>query len=434
MTRPAPSVRCGLAATRWRRASATSRHDPNVAAPGGGANSAAERCEPAGRSVRFGGDPICQVGIAGRRAGRKPDRRAPSPAPFPLPAASTIVREKPTAPGAAHSSGPASSSRGAFLGVRCEQRGRDVRFHRDRGGFGRLSGRGAAQRKRQVSGAAARSRRRDRNPWIHIPLGYTKTFTDPRVNWMFESEPEAQLNGRMLYQPRGKVLGGTSSINGMVYMRGTPPITTIGASAAARAGTTTACCRSSRRPRTRSAAPTSSTAPAGRCGSSNPVHSPLGDAMVQAAIEAGVPANPDFNGARQEGVGYYQTTTGNRARWSAAKAYLKPARTGRISRSSPNAHATRVLIEDGRAVGVEYRTPDGLFTARAPRRDHRVRRRLRLAAIAAAVGAGSGRSSDAARHRGGARHAGGRRRTCTTISTPISSGAAPSRSRSTIWR
>ena len=62
----------------------------------------------------------------------------------------------------------------------------------------------------------------DRNPWIHIPLGYTKTYTDPRVNWMFESEPEAQLNGRTLYQPRGKVLGGTSSINGMVYMRGTP--------------------------------------------------------------------------------------------------------------------------------------------------------------------------------------------------------------------
>src|SRR6202790_1729098 len=62
---------------------------------------------------------------------------------------------------------------------------------------------------------------RDSNPWIHIPLGYTRTFTDPRVNWMFDSEPEPQLNGRVLYQPRGKVLGGTSSINGMVYMRGT---------------------------------------------------------------------------------------------------------------------------------------------------------------------------------------------------------------------
>src|ERR1700756_4614810 len=63
---------------------------------------------------------------------------------------------------------------------------------------------------------------RDSNPWIHIPLGYTKTYTDPRVNWMFDSEPEPQLNGRTLYVPRGKVLGGTSSINGMVYMRGTP--------------------------------------------------------------------------------------------------------------------------------------------------------------------------------------------------------------------
>src|SRR5580700_5600366 len=62
---------------------------------------------------------------------------------------------------------------------------------------------------------------KDTNPWIHVPLGYTKTFTDPRVNWMFDSEPEPQLNGRILYQPRGKVLGGTSSINGMVYMRGT---------------------------------------------------------------------------------------------------------------------------------------------------------------------------------------------------------------------
>ena len=62
---------------------------------------------------------------------------------------------------------------------------------------------------------------KDSNPWIHIPLGYTRTFTDPRVNWMFDSEPEPQLNGRVLYQPRGKVLGGTSSINGMVYMRGT---------------------------------------------------------------------------------------------------------------------------------------------------------------------------------------------------------------------
>src|ERR1700732_31889 len=63
---------------------------------------------------------------------------------------------------------------------------------------------------------------KDTNPWIHIPLGYTKTYTDPRVNWVVGTQPEKELNGRTLYQPRGKVLGGTSSINGMVYMRGTP--------------------------------------------------------------------------------------------------------------------------------------------------------------------------------------------------------------------
>ena len=61
---------------------------------------------------------------------------------------------------------------------------------------------------------------RDTNPWIHIPMGFYKVFANPRVNWMFESEPEPKLDNRTLYQPRGKVLGGTSSINGMVYMRG----------------------------------------------------------------------------------------------------------------------------------------------------------------------------------------------------------------------
>ena len=61
---------------------------------------------------------------------------------------------------------------------------------------------------------------KDRNLWIHIPMGFSQVYADPQVNWMYESEPEARLDGRRLYQPRGRVLGGTSSINGMVYMRG----------------------------------------------------------------------------------------------------------------------------------------------------------------------------------------------------------------------
>jgi choline dehydrogenase-like flavoprotein len=97
---------------------------------------------------------------------------------------------------------------------------------------------------------------------------------------------------------------------------------------------------------------------------SNPVLCPLGDAMVQAAIEAGIPANDDFNGARQEGVGYYQTTTSKRRRWSSARAYLGPARSRPNLTIATEAHATRILFDGNRAVGVEYHTAEGRKTAR----------------------------------------------------------------------
>ena len=205
---------------------------------------------------------------------------------------------------------------------------------------------------------------RDSNPWIHIPLGYTKTFTDPRYNWMFDSEPEAQLHGRTLYQPRGKVLGGTSSINGMVYMRGTPADYDNWRQRGCEGWDWENVLPFFKKAENQERGANEFHGVGGPLNVSNPVRSPLGDAMVQASIEAGIPANPDFNGARQEGVGYYQTTTANRARWSAAKAYLKPARGRANLTVVTNAHATRLLIEDGRAVGVEYRTPEGLQTAR----------------------------------------------------------------------
>ena len=273
----------------------------------------------------------------------------------------------------------------------------------------------------------------DRNPWIHIPLGYTKTYTDPRVNWMFESEPEAQLNGRTLYQPRGKVLGGTSSINGMVYMRGTPADYDNWRQRGCEGWDWDSVLPFFKKAEHQERGADEFHGVGGPLRVSNPVHSPLGDAMVQAAIEAGIPANPDFNGARQEGVGYYQTTTGNRARWSAAKAYLKPARTRPNFTIVTNAHATRVLIEDGRAVGVEYRTPDGKFTARC-RGEVIVSggvygspQLLQLSGLGPAEHLRSTASRWCATCPGSGR-------ICTTISTPIWSGAAPSRSRSTIWR
>ncbi|HEV7997951.1 MAG TPA: GMC family oxidoreductase N-terminal domain-containing protein [Stellaceae bacterium] len=205
---------------------------------------------------------------------------------------------------------------------------------------------------------------RDTNPWIHIPLGYTKTFTNPRVNWMFESEPEKELNNRTLYQPRGKVLGGTSSINGMVYMRGTSTDYDGWRQRGCEGWDWDSVLPFFKKAEDQERGPDEFHGSGGPLHVSNPVRSPLGDAMVQASIEAGIPANNDFNGARQEGVGYYQTTTTNRRRWSSARAYLGQARNRANLTIATEAHATRILFDGARAVGIEYQTPAGRRAAR----------------------------------------------------------------------
>src|SRR5579864_5483532 len=204
---------------------------------------------------------------------------------------------------------------------------------------------------------------KDTNPWIHIPLGYTKTYTDPRVNWMFDSEPEKELNGRTLYQPRGKVLGGTSSINGMVYMRGTPTDYDGWRQKGCEGWGYDDVLPFFKKAENQERGPDEFHGTGGPLNVSNPVRCALGDAMVQAAVEAGIPANRDFNGATQEGVGYYQTTTSNRLRWSSARAYLGAAKGRHNLSVATEAHATRILFEGGKAVGVEYKTPNGMQTA-----------------------------------------------------------------------
>ena len=233
----------------------------------------------------------------------------------------------------------------------------------------------------------------DRNPWIHIPLGYTKTYTDPRVNWMFETEPEAQLNGRTLYQPRGKVLGGTSSINGMVYMRGTPSDYDNWRQRGCEGWDWENVLPFFKKAENQERGADEFHGTGGPLNVSNPVRSPLGDAMVQAAVQAGIPANDDFNGSRQEGVGYYQTTTSNRRRWSAARAYLRDARRRPNLTVATKAHATRDADRE-RARG-RRRIPHaaGPRHGALPRRGDRIGRRLRLAAAVAIVGARPGRSA-----------------------------------------
>ena len=206
---------------------------------------------------------------------------------------------------------------------------------------------------------------KDTNPWIHVPLGYTKTYTDPRVNWMFDSEPEKELNGRTLYQPRGKVLGGTSSINGMVYMRGTPTDYDGWRQKGCEGWGYDDVLPYFKKAQNQQRGASEFHGVGGPLNVSNPVRCALGDAMVKAAIEAGVPANDDFNGATQEGVGYYQTTTSNRRRWSSARAYLGPAKGRANLTISTQSHATRILFEGQKAIGVEYQTPSGKETAYA---------------------------------------------------------------------
>jgi len=196
---------------------------------------------------------------------------------------------------------------------------------------------------------------KDTNPWIHIPMGFTYLYADPRTNWMYESEPEPELNNRRMYQPRGKVLGGTSAINGMVYMRGNAADYDEWRQRGCTGWSYDDVLPFFRKAEHQERGADDYHGAGGPLMVSDQAHRhELADALIAAAQQAGVPANQDFNGARQEGVGYFQSTTGKRRRWSAATAYLRPARGRANLVVRPNAMATRVLIEHGRAVGIAY--------------------------------------------------------------------------------
>jgi choline dehydrogenase len=210
--------------------------------------------------------------------------------------------------------------------------------------------------------------KRDDYPWIHIPAGFHKLYTHDTYNWRFESEPVAGLNGRTSYQPRGKMLGGTSSLNGMVYMRGTPSDYDGWRQRGCVGWDYAGVLPFFRKAEDQERGESEFHGVGGPLRVSNQrFRNEIIDAVIEAAVQAGIPRNDDFNGATQEGVGYYQATIGNGRRWSAATAYLKPARNRKNLVVVPQAHATRILIENGRAVGVDYRTPDGLQTARCRR-------------------------------------------------------------------
>jgi choline dehydrogenase len=198
----------------------------------------------------------------------------------------------------------------------------------------------------------------DTNPWIHIPLGFARTFIDPTVNWKFESAPQPSLDNRRLYLPRGKVLGGTSSINGMVYIRGNHADYDEWRQRGCTGWDWDSVLPYFRKAQNQARGASDYHGTGGPLNvSDQPRTFELSEAVLAAAQQAGIPRNPDFNGPNQEGCGYYQTTTSYRRRWSTAKAYLEPARSRANLTIRTGAHATRILLTSNRRPGSNTTRP-----------------------------------------------------------------------------
>ena len=219
----------------------------------------------------------------------------------------------------------------------------------------------------------------DRNPWIHIPVGYFKTMHNPSVDWCYKTEPDPGLNGRQLDWPRGKVLGGSSSLNGLLYVRGQPQDydrwRQMGNTGWGWDDVLPLFKRSEDQER-------GADAFHGQGGplsvSDMRLQRPICDAWVEAAQAAGYPLNPDYNGAEQEGVGYFQLTTRNGRRCSSAVAFLKPVQSRSNLQVVTRAATKRILFEGARATGVVYQDTEG--------REHTIKAGAEVILSAGAIG------------------------------------------------
>jgi choline dehydrogenase len=205
----------------------------------------------------------------------------------------------------------------------------------------------------------------DRNIWIHVPLGYGKLFSNPKVNWLYNTEPEPECSGRQIIAPRGKVLGGSSSINGLLYVRGQPQDFDHWRQLGNTGWSFDDVLPYFRRAEDQARGSDDLHGSGGPLAVSDVEPHPLCEAFIEASQQAGFRRNDDFNGPTQEGAGYYQVTCRNGRRCSTARGYLKPARSRGNLKVAANALTTRILFEGRRAVGVEYRHEGALKTARA---------------------------------------------------------------------
>ncbi|KIN74282.1 GMC family oxidoreductase [Sulfitobacter guttiformis] len=203
---------------------------------------------------------------------------------------------------------------------------------------------------------------RDWNPWIHIPVGYFKTIHNPAVDWCYKTEADPGLNNRRLDWPRGKVLGGSSSLNGLLYVRGQPQDYDRWRQMGNAGWGWDDVLPLFKRAETNERGADEYHGDQGPLSVSDMrIQRPITDAWVAAAQAAGYKFNPDYNGAKQEGVGFFQLTARNGRRCSTAVAYLNPARKRPNLTIITHAQVERVLLDGSRATGVQYKDKSGIL-------------------------------------------------------------------------
>jgi len=206
------------------------------------------------------------------------------------------------------------------------------------------------------------------NLMIHIPVGYAQGLKDPKINWLFPTEPDATSGGRVHMWPRGKVLGGSSSINGLLYIRGQQADYDGWRQLGCEGWSWEDVFPYFRRAEHQERGADRWHATGGPLNVSDVTERhPISDAVIDACVEAGIPRNDDVNAESQEGAGYYQLTVKNGLRQSAAVAYLHPAMNRPNLKVETRALARRVTLQGRKATGVEYAQDGRVITARARR-------------------------------------------------------------------
>jgi choline dehydrogenase len=201
---------------------------------------------------------------------------------------------------------------------------------------------------------------RDLNPWIHIPVGYFKTMHDPKLDWCYKTEADAGLNGRSIEWPRGKVLGGSSSLNGLLYVRGQAQDYDRWQQMGNTGWGWDDVLPLFKRAENNERGADDYHGDQGPLSVSNMrIKRPITDAWVAAAQAAGYRYNPDYNGPDQEGVSFFQLTARNGRRCSAAVAYLNPVKSRPNLRIITHALVQKVMLDGTRATGVIYRDRSG---------------------------------------------------------------------------